>query len=68
MTRKNKYAKYSKISETIFRELLKLFCVDLDAVQIAKQVTGLNRNTVNRYLKAVREGIVKIYESESPFN
>jgi len=53
MTRKNKYAKGVKLSERKFRELIKLFSVDLDSSQIAK-VTGLNRSTVNRYLNAIR--------------
>lgn len=49
----NRYATRSKISEAKFRQLVKLFAIDLDALQIA-QVTGLNRNTVNRYLMAIR--------------
>lgn len=40
---------------------------DLTAVQIA-QVTGLNRNTVNRYLKAIRKRISEYCETESPFS
>ena len=56
MTIKNKYANRSKISEKKFRQIVRLFCLDLDALQIAG-VTGLNRNTINRYLKAIRERI-----------
>jgi len=37
----------------------------LDASQIA-QLSGLNRNTVNRYLKAIRERIAEHCELESP--
>jgi len=37
----------------------------LDASQIA-QLSGLNRNTVNRYLKAIRECIAEHCELESP--
>lgn len=66
MTRKNKYVKFARISEQKFREILKLFCTDLDAVQIAK-LTGLNRNTVNRYLRQIRQVIAQICESNSPF-
>ena len=55
MTRTNKYKKFSRISEAKFRQLLKLFCLDLTAVQIT-EITLLNRNTVNRYLKNIREG------------
>ena len=48
---KNKYANRSKISEAKTRQLIRLFSLDLDAGQIAA-ITGLNRNTVNRYLVA----------------
>ena len=56
MTVKNKYANRSKISEAKFRELIRLFALNLDATQISV-LTGLNRNTVNRFLKALRERI-----------
>ena len=65
MTPKNKYILRSKISETKFRQLARLFCVDLNATQIA-QVTGLNRNTVNRLLQGIRERIAFACEAESP--
>ena len=63
---KNKYSKNAKISEAKTRQLIKLFAVDLDASQIAK-VTGLNRNTVNRFLKGIREKIASESEASSPF-
>ncbi len=63
---KNKYSKNAKISEAKTRQLIKLFAVDLDASQIAK-VTGLNRNTVNRFLKGIRERIAGESEALSPF-
>ena len=62
---KNKYAHRSRISEAKIRQLVKLFTVDLDASQIA-ELSGLNRNTVNRYLAAIRERIAKYCETESP--
>jgi transposase-like protein len=65
MPRVNKYALRSKISEAKTRQLVKLFAIDLDASQIA-EVTGLNRNTVNRYLKGVRERISRYCRQESP--
>lgn len=52
LTMNNKYIKNAKISEDKFRQLLKLFSVDLDAIQIS-EIIGLSRNTVNRYLKAI---------------
>ena len=67
MTRVNKYASHSKISEKKILELIRLFALDLNALQIA-ELTGLNRNTVNRYLKAIRKRIALFSEQESPFS
>ena len=65
MTVKNKYAYRSRISETKIRQIVKLFAVDLDALQIA-EIAVVNRNTVNRYLAAFRERIPRFCEAESP--
>lgn len=65
MTGKNKYSYRAKISEAKIRQIVRLFAVDLDASQIA-QLTNLNRNTVNRYLAALRERIARFCEAESP--
>ena len=67
MAMRNKYVKRSRISEKKFRQLVKLFSLDLDAVQIS-ELSHLNRNTVNRYLKAIRNRIAEFCEVESPFN
>ena len=64
---KNKYANRSKISEAKFRELVKLFALNLEATQIA-ELTGLNRNTVNRFLRAIRERLAEFCEQQSPFS
>ena len=66
MTSKNRYAKRSKISEAKFRQMVRYFAADLSASQIA-QLSGLNRNTINRYLHAIRERIAEFCETESPF-
>jgi transposase len=66
MTNKNQFASFSKISEYKIRQIVKLFSYDLTAIQIA-QITRLNRNTVNRYLKAIRKIIAEYCEQESPF-
>jgi transposase-like protein len=55
----------SKISNAKFREFLKLFAIDLTASQIAK-ATDLNRNTVNRLCRVVRERIAESCESATP--
>lgn len=67
MASKNKYSLRSKISEAKIRQIVRLFTVDLNASQIAA-VTGLNRNTINRYLTALRERIALFCEMESPIN
>lgn len=54
----NKYVNRSKISEAKFREIVRLFAMDLTAIQIA-ELAGLNRNTVNRYLRGLRERIME---------
>jgi transposase len=66
MKAKNKYILRAKISESKFRQLIKLFAHDLDAQTIAS-LAHLNRNTVNRYLTLTRERIAAFSESRSPF-
>ncbi len=57
----------TQISKAKFRQILRLFAIDLTAVQIAELV-HLNRNTVNRYLTLIRQQIASYCESESPFS
>ncbi|MCA1591049.1 MAG: IS1595 family transposase [Acidobacteria bacterium] len=57
----------TRISRAKFRQILRLFAVDLTAVQIAELVR-LNRNTVNRYLTLIRQAVALYCESESPFS
>ncbi len=65
MARKNKYAYRSRISEAKIRQLVKFFSVDVTASQIA-ELSGVNRNTVNRYVSAFWERIARYCEAESP--
>ena len=67
MNCKNKYVKSAKLSERKFREILRLFCADISALKIA-ELTNLNRNTINRYLKLFRIRIAEICENSSPFS
>ena len=64
---KNKYVYRSRISEKKFREIIKLFSVDLEADQTAA-ITGLSRNTINKYYKAIRERIAIVCELDSPLS
>ena len=63
----NKYVYRSRISEAKFRQILRLFCLDLTAVQIA-ELSGVSRNSINKYLTAIRGRIAEFCEQESPFN
>src|SRR3954471_21436438 len=57
----------ARISRAKFRQLLKLFALDLTATQIAA-LSVLNRNTVNRYLRLIRQAVAAYCERESPFS
>lgn len=63
---KNKYLKRSHISEHDFRQIMRLFAVDLTGLQIAS-LLRLNRNTINRILTLVRQRMADISEEESIF-
>jgi transposase len=63
---RNKYIKNAKISEAEFRQILKLFCLEMEAAKTAKFM-GINRVSVNRIFDKIRERIADICESESPF-
>lgn len=64
---KNKYLNRSHISEAKFRQVVRLFCEDMTAAQIA-HLTGLNRNTVNRLLTHIRQVIARYCEATSPLS
>lgn len=66
MTVSYKRKSRARISGRKIRQIMRLFALDLTAVQIA-EITHLNRNTVNRYLTMIRRSIALHCESESPF-
>lgn len=66
MIKKNKYANRSRISEAKFLQLVKLFCLDLTATQIAA-ISELNINTIDKYLFGIRQRIAEYCECESHF-
>jgi transposase len=57
----------ARITRAKFRQLLRLFALDLTATQITV-LTGLNRNTVNRYVRLIRQVVAEHCERESPFS
>ena len=61
----NRYVKSSKLSEPQFRLFAKLFAADLTATQIAA-VSGLNRNTVNRLARLLRERMAAWCAAQRP--
>ena len=63
----NKYVKRSRISEAKFREVVKLFSLDLEADQVSK-ITLLSRNTINKYFRAFRIRIVDYCNIDSPYS
>ena len=56
---KNKYVIRSRISEAKFRQITLLFSEDLSATQISN-LTKLSRQTINKYLTAIRLRILKL--------
>ncbi len=56
---KNKYVIRSRISETKFRQIILLFSEDLSATQIS-HLTGFSRQTINKYLTAIRLRILEL--------
>ncbi len=62
---KNKSAKRSRISEGKVREWVRSFAADLTALQAATP-SGLNRNTVNRFYRGLRERILLACEAQCP--
>ena len=62
---KNKYAHRSRVSEAKIREVIRYFVADLTALQSA-QLSGLNRNTVNRFYRALPERILWACEAQRP--
>ena len=63
---KNKYSKSSKLSEARIRAAVKCFAADLTALQTAR-ICGMNRNTVNRIFRGLRERILAACEAQRPF-
>lgn len=62
---KNKYLNRARISERKFREILMYFSEDETATKAAKY-SGVNRNTINRMFKLMRQRIVEMSVSSTP--
>lgn len=62
---KNKMMKGAHLSERKCKEIIRLFCEDLTATQIA-QVCGVSRVTINNYLRLTRTHLAKYCEERNP--
>ena len=62
---RNKYMKRSRISEAKFRQVIRLFSLDIEAKKTAV-LTGLNRNTINAIYHKIRSGLAQDCQRASP--
>ena len=67
MTKQKRILHRAKISERKFREIVKYFAYDLEAKKTA-ELLGLNRKTVNRYYRKIREAIANYQEQTTQFS
>ena len=58
MNAKNKYAHASRLSEPEIRKLVQLFTDGVCSLHIAEEM-GINRNSANRYIQAIRETLAR---------
>ena len=58
---KNRYIIRSRISEKKFREILRYFCLDLEAVKVAK-LSNISKKTIDKIFKQLR--ILMLHECE----
>lgn len=61
---KNKYIYRSRISEKKFREILKLFCLDLEAKKVA-EISKISQKTIDKIFKQLRLLMLKECEQIS---
>ncbi len=47
----NKYFYGSHLTERKFRQIIKLFCIDMEAKKVA-EITGVSRQSINRIFNA----------------
>ena len=64
---KNRYIFHSKIFETQFRVILRMFCDDRTLDEIQSE-TGISRPTLTRIIRLIRERIVEMSELEAKFS
>ena len=65
--KKNKYQKFSKISEPQFRQILRLFALDLTASDTAR-LTGISVRSINTLFLRLRQRLAAECEQQTPFD
>lgn len=60
---KNRYIKYSRLSEHIFRQIIKCFAQDLDTYTTAK-ITGISRRSIHDLYQKLRKYLVDLLENK----
>ena len=65
LTARNRYVCRSHISEAKFREIVRLFALDLEATKVA-QLAHVSRRTVNRFFLAFRLRMARDCEQHAP--
>ena len=63
----NRYIVHSRISEAKFREILRLFCADLQPTQIVT-LSRISKTAINRLVDKIRKRIAVLAEKESCFS
>ena len=61
---KNKYQYRSRISERLFRDILRLFCSDICALTAA-ELAGVNKNTTHQLYGRFRARVVQLTLDQS---
>jgi transposase-like protein len=64
---KNRYIKYSRLSEHVFRQILKCFAQDLDTY-VTAEISGISRRSVHDIFQKLRKRVVSMLENEQPFS
>ena len=67
MARVNRYYKYAKLSEVVFRRIVRCFVLDLTATQTAR-LTGISVRSINAIYLKLRRRMAHICESIAPLN
>jgi len=60
------YKSRSRISDSKFREILKLFLLDIEAIKVS-EITKISRPTINKVFHYIRQIIAEYCEENSIF-